>query len=536
MVHLHDEDEPHYDDATINNELQAFFDEWHYRILHSGLAQSWDRKSVVSLALDLFEMHGMVVTLEEKQLFVEMEDEQEMIKAMVDHIPMAARKTFEHFVLQLQLVVSTTTQVRHALEEGIPEEVARCFEGGEAGPGAQILKMAIVQAGHQIHEYVEMHKSWKANTEARIARLNIAGDEAEHSRQQLEAIQCQLDNFKGEQNAKSKSVLVGMASKNDKQLVHTIFSTWLGWLIRHKLDKDIHDMFKKQITDAEDALIAFKQKQLGISRGMLKRSAAGSDTAIQAEVLRVWYKWVVEEGHNKEMDKALEEALEKFKNQQQSAKDASKSVMNRMSAGNDQTLMQMCFQGWVAAQAELLADKEIDALAAKAEQQYKDFMAKKSGEAKGVLDRMSGASDSGLLHNILKAWCDFIKEVKEERRMEELINGQDAKFKSLARNQSKNAKSVASRCHQQEEENMIMAFFYAWSTEARVEHVIKHYGGKLDAKKGQLEAVQTMFRSFANQLEQGIGNTPRSQRKSAGRSKGVSEASGPAGAPPVPPS
>jgi len=182
-------------------------------------------------------------------------------------------------------------------------------------------------------------------------------------------------------------------------------------------------------------------------------------------------------------------------------------------------LMQMCFQGWVAAQAELLADKEIDALAAKAEQQYKDFMAKKSGEAKGVLDRMSGASDSGLLHNILKAWCDFIKEVKEERRMEELINGNDAKFKSLARNQSKNAKSVASRCHQQEEENMIMAFFYAWSTETKVEHVIKVYGQKLDQKKGQLDAVQTMFRSFASQLEQGIGNTPRS-KKSTGRSRG----------------
>merc|ERR1719235_2682122 len=109
----------------------------------------------------------------------------------------------------------------------------------------------------------------------------------------------------------------------------------------------------------------------------------------------------------------------------------------------------------------------------------------------------------------------------------------EGRFKSLAQKQSGNAKSVASRCHQQEEENMMMVFFYAWSTMAREEHIIKHYGGKLDQKKHQLEAVQTMFRSFANQLEQGIGNTPRSQRKSAGRSKGVSEASG---APPLPPS
>merc|ERR1740127_341091 len=120
---------------------------------------------------------------------------------MVDHIPMPARKTFEHFVLQLQLVVSSTTQVRHALEEGISEEVARCFEGGETGPGQQILKQCIIEAGKQIHEAMEMHKSWKATTEERINRLKIGEDDAEHARQALEAVQAQLDSFKGEQSS-----------------------------------------------------------------------------------------------------------------------------------------------------------------------------------------------------------------------------------------------------------------------------------------------------------------------------------------------
>merc|ERR1719217_1819934 len=164
----------------------------------------------------------MQVTDEEKVAFCAMDDEAAMVAAMVDHIQMAARKTFEHFVLQLQLVVSTTTQVRWALEAGNSEEVARCFEGGETGPGQQILKQCIVEAGKQIHEAVEMHKSWKANTEARIARLSVCQDEAEHARQQLEAIQCQLDSFHGDQKSKSKAVLVGMAEKNDKVLVHTI--------------------------------------------------------------------------------------------------------------------------------------------------------------------------------------------------------------------------------------------------------------------------------------------------------------------------
>merc|ERR1719201_2497382 len=112
-----------------------------------------------------------------------------------------------------------------------------------------------------------------------------------------------------------------------------------------------------------------------------------------------------------------------------------------------------------------------------------------------------------------------LKEAKEERKMQELLNGQNDRFKSLNLKQKNSAKSVASKCHQQEEENMMSVFFYAWSTETKVEHVIKVYGGKLDQKKHQLDAVQTMFRSFANQLEQGIGNTPRSKKGSA-RSKG----------------
>jgi len=183
MVHLHDDEDPHYDDATIQQELQQFMDEWHYRILHSGLALSWDRTQCLRLAIEMFQMHGMEITEEEKESYVAMEDEQEMVAAMVAHYPMAARKTFEHFVLQLQLVVSTTTQVRHALVTGDSQEVARCFEGGETGPGQQILKQCIVEAGRQIHDAVEMHKSWKANTEARIARLNVCQDEAEHARQ-----------------------------------------------------------------------------------------------------------------------------------------------------------------------------------------------------------------------------------------------------------------------------------------------------------------------------------------------------------------
>jgi len=520
MVHLHDEDQPHYDDATIQMELQQFLDEWHYRMMHSGKALTKERDDCLMLAMDIFEMHGMVVTPEEKVALVAMDDEAAMVADMVKHIPMQARKTFEHFVLQLQLVVSTTTQVRHALDEGIGEEVARCFEGGDSGPGSQILKQCIIEAGKQIHEAIETHKSWKAGTELRVKRLMESEEEAEHARQQLSAITCQLDSFKGEQNAKSKGVLAGIAGKNDKALVHMCFSTWNGWLLQHKANAYIHEKFKQEIQDAEDALIAFKTKHLSISRGILARGAATGDAGLLSEVVRVWYQYVIVEGHTRAMDDALAEANAKFNNAQQSAKDASKAVMGRMSAGNDKALLTLCVQSWQASLEELRKDKEIDALAKDMEAKYKDMMQKKNGEAKGVLDRMSGASETGLLHMMIEAWVSAVREEKAGREMEEKMKAQGDKFKSLNQRQKGNAKSVASKCHQQEEENMMMVFFYAWSVDTKTEVVIKKYGEKLDAKKGQLDAVQTMFRSFASQLEQGIGNTPRTggsrSRKGAG--------------------
>merc|ERR1719491_2746222 len=209
------------------------------------------------------------------------------------------------------------------------------------------------------------------------------------------------------------------------------------------------------------------------------------------------------------MDGKLAEANARFNNAQQSAKDNSKAVMARMSAGSDKGLLTLCLQSWNACLEELKKDKEIEELAKGMEAKYKEMMQKKNGEAKGVLDRMAGASETGLLHLTIEAWVGMVKEEKAAREMDEKMKAQGDRFKSLNQRQKGNAKSVASKCHQQEEENMLMVFFYAWSVDTRTEQVIKKYGEKLDQKKGQLDAVQTMFRSFANQLEQGIGNTPR---------------------------
>merc|ERR1719389_1268756 len=71
------------------------------------------------------------------------------------------------------------------------------------------------------------------------------------------------------------------------------------------------------------------------------------------------------------------------------------------------------------------------------------------------------------------------------------------------------AKNVTNRANKADEENFLLTFFTAWNNEARMSGVVKHYATKMDAKKNQLDAVQSMFKQFSAQLEKGMGTSPR---------------------------
>merc|ERR1719399_749656 len=163
------------------------------------------------------------------------------------------------------------------------------------------------------------------------------------------------------------------------------------------------------------------------------------------------------------MDKKLEEAQKRLADARQAARDASKSVMARMSSGNDKTLVHLCWQSWIACMDELRMDKEIDALAKKSEAQFKDFMNNKSEQARGVLDRMAGSSDSGLLHNVLTYWKEEVGEAKRQKEIDAIMQGNNERFKSLNMKQKGAARSVVSKANLAEEEIFMLNFWFAWA-------------------------------------------------------------------------
>merc|ERR1712217_932836 len=148
-------------------------------------------------------------------------------------------------------------------------------------------------------------------------------------------------------------------------------------------------------------------------------------------------------------------------------------------------------------------------------EKFAEFMKSKSEQARGVLQRMTGSSDTGLMHTAFKAWLEDWEAEKKAREMEELMNGENAKIKSLNARMKENATGKAGRSIDIEKDNLLMAVLMNWQIETRGQRVVSHYSGQLESKKHQLEAVQSMFHSFASQFEKGIESTPRKKDKSS---------------------
>merc|ERR1719263_651139 len=205
--------------------------------------------------------------------------------------------------------------------------------------------------------------------------------------------------------------------------------------------------------------------------------------------------------------KALEERMSKF-TADQSAK--SKAVMGRMSAGSNDGLKSLCMQAWIQAMAEAKKNKEFED-AVKAEQEkLKAFQDKQKEGATGVLNRMSAASESGLLGMILTAWIEVFTEQKKAYEMEAMLHGAGGKFGSFNDKNSKSAMSLTERAALAQDIGSMLVIFWYWKRELKVETMRRYAREKNNKKKQQLVGVKGLFKNFANELEAGLKEgTPR---------------------------
>mmetsp|Transcript_83496 Transcript_83496/g.221517 ORF Transcript_83496/g.221517 Transcript_83496/m.221517 type:complete len:557 (-) Transcript_83496:116-1786(-) len=492
-------------DSVVSLQIQEFLDDWHYRVMNS-LGQKVSATQALKYGLEILAINGVDLSESDIKSMVNMDDKA-MLSMIVERLPPAMREDFEHLALQLQMLVTTSARVRKTIEEGVPENIQGTIEEVDSTSiGQQILKQAVVQASREVASLHRCQDTWFRSMEKRLDRLTRSAEYAEHAQQQLLAVETQLQTFGAEQNAKSKKALMGFAQGNDKSLLSTVFSTWNGIVLSGQGEKAIRMKYEKEIADAEKKLFEYKEKQLAGVKSSLMRSARDTDQGLLNFCVQTWAAFIAEnkrDGVNKQMMMELEGKLQTFQSKQS---DNTKKVMARLGSDQDSTVMSMAWSAWMTFLEDYKKNKEFEDKVKETEAKMAEFMKKKKEDAKTVLDRMNGATDSGLMAMCLQNWYNYINDFKKAKRMEEKMAKSTGNLSSMKIRQKGNAMNVQGRINEQIKANLIFRCFGAWSLESKVNHIDRYYTNKMNHKRQQLSSVQTLFKSFAKQLEEGLGN------------------------------
>merc|ERR1719160_1699518 len=153
------------------------------------------------------------------------------------------------------------------------------------------------------------------------------------------------------------------------------------------------------------------------------------------------------------------------------------------------------------------------------EKAMEDFMKQKKDGAKQVLDKMNAATDSGLLEHVMSTWAQKYKDDQDARKMELIMAENEAKFGALNGRQKDNAKGVMGRVNEQMELNCLLRHFSMWAMDTKMERIMRYYNSKMEGKKHQLQSVQSLFKNFAQQLDQGLKADADSARDSRRKSR-----------------
>jgi hypothetical protein len=498
--------------ASVKYIVGNLLAEKHYSKISSSLATKWDKFQSLTAAKMLMQQHGVQITPEEEDRLSGLTEPQ-MIESLVSKMPQQSKEQFQHFFLQLQLIVSTATRIRTALEQGRADLVEQAMEDADStGISQYILKMAIVQAGSEVNNLKKQHGAFAKDAESKLSRLCKGAEDAAIANERLGKAKAELAQFQATQNENIKKVLMSFAGGSATALTHGVFSSWANYTKKMLVENEIYEDFRPQIEEAEAALIDAKSQQLKSVKGMIERRNAAGLNGLLAEVFGLWCKDIVEAKLALESAAAVAALEARLQGCADQASANAKKVLARCGAASGQGLRDMCFHEWKTFHTEYLKNKEMEDAVKAEEARIAEFMKSHSDNAKGLLNNMAAATDSGLVHEVLTAWYEVYKEEKQINEYAEFMNQTNGRFGSFGDRNKKGAKSVMERAHEHNMTMLYLKFFGAWKLDTCVERKVKAHQVRIDAKRQQLVSVQQMFRNFAKQLESNIQSGADSSR------------------------
>mmetsp|Transcript_37372 Transcript_37372/g.59887 ORF Transcript_37372/g.59887 Transcript_37372/m.59887 type:complete len:529 (+) Transcript_37372:104-1690(+) len=490
--------------------VKTFLEAEHYQDLHRFLCEHWSDMHSLTAAMRLMEAHGVHISEQAQKKYKDLPEDR-VIDTLVMLMPQQSREQFEHFFLQLSLIASTTTRLRAALESGNEHQVEEVLDSAEnVGVLQFILRMAVAQAGQEVKQHTDDHNNWLAACADRMNPLLQSQANALISQQALAEAKAQLGHHRVEANEKSKKVLMGLAGGNETALKTFVFATWADEVQNTKKENEIRKEYQEEIDIAEKRLQDYILSQTSIMKNMINKKHGNSiqellHTCFDAFVAEIQVK---KDKEAQDLEMAELNAKMATFSKEQAAK--SKKVLSRMNAGSDAGLLEMCLQAWVQFIAEYNKNREFEDAVKKEEAKLAEFMKKQNAGASAVLNRMSQATDTGLVQQCFQGWVDVFTEQKKANELQDILNSGSGRFSEFSSRNKAGAKGAMDRAAELTEQGALIVIFKLWLKEVKVERMRRWAKDKNVKKKNQLLGVKGLFRNFANELEAGLKEgTPR---------------------------
>merc|ERR1712139_296335 len=250
-----------------------------------------------------------------------------------------------------------------------------------------------------------------------------------------------------------------MVGASAAAMVSAVFASWYDIMNTLKVEAEIRKEYAEEIDAAEKRLQDYILQQTQIMKNMINKRHLDTKEGVFGACFKAFVDELGMKNdrlQKEEEMKQLEERMAAF-SKDQAAK--SKKVLSRLNAGSDQGLMTLCLTAWVQFIAEYNKNRAFEDAVKAEEKKIQEFMKAHNEGSKGVLSRMSAATDSGLVQSCFKGWVDVYEEQKKANELEDIMANAQGKFATFGARNKASAGSAMDRSAAAAEMSTLIVIF-----------------------------------------------------------------------------
>jgi len=494
-----------------------FFNPQHFLLvadISSAVANGTGNGSshVIAAASRVLDEYGVKVSKDEQDALTRMSQD-EQVENLMSKIPQGDSQ-FQDFFVKLQHLVLSSDRVRASLEQADLTQLEDALVDAEnAGIGNAVFRMSAVQAGSELRAIGENFRDWGKDNALKTGKLTRCQEEALGARKKLAAAQAKLQNGRHKNLEKSSKWVLRFAETSSRGSVRVLFRSWSVYARFSSAERRVQCDYQERLISADALLDSFRLRSKGALRRLLETQAVERCRQLALECFWLWQEILVQRKLDEECEQKLLDFQCKMKDMKQAQIENAKLILLRACAENDLALIRCCFQAFHETWQEAAQEQHIAVQVDLSQEKMKEFMKRKSTIALRLLKEMCYATAAGFQQEVFSSWVTLVQQSHGEGQLQGLLQQQQQRIEAVRQRSRNNNHLLVQGLEKQYHSDMQLEIFSHWRTFAGVESKVLGHKVKVDAKRQQLQGVQSLFRSFAAQLERQLRES-HSQKES----------------------